>query len=259
MTLSSDLCLAIKAWIDRGRHTNLNMLSDKCSMPYSTLYKISKGDIEKPQIDTVLSILKVVLNKDERVSFLRKHYPSVAADFSLDTHFLSKPGVKTEEDLPALEKEFEHRDSFLLGQHLLSHCGITHGKIQELFGDHGLKLLEHYVESGLCSQEVGVYRIRGTFVSTSLKGNLTQVRHSVDSFKGAGAEVRAAYVRTQSEGVTLEAAQKIKEILHATALQIDEIANQNQGPHLFLSNLMSQLLDPSSAIEEARLKSGESK
>jgi len=59
-----------------------------------------------------------------------------------------------------------------------------------------------------------------------------------------------ALLETRSDGVTLEGAAAIKELLQDTLCRVQALREQHPGPHVFIANVLFQLADPKLALQE---------
>lgn len=253
-SLSDSLNQAIERWLGRSKYNNLNMLANKLNVSYTTLHRTVTGQVEEPHFRTVMAIIHLIMTAEEGKKFIAEHYPYPLLVSDQGNGYLQNRTEKQDQyERSDIEELFAQRDGYLLGQHLISRCGITEEKIEELYGSHGLCLLRDLENKGQVEFIDGAWRMptKGAFVSDNLDSNLRQIGFSASTFKDDSAQVHAGYVRNLSEGVTLEAAQMIRLELDAVAARIDRIAEQNPGKHVFTASVMTQLLDPKEAIAEA--------
>jgi len=248
MALIEELQAEIELWMAKSKIHNLNILSDKTKIPYPTLHRLTMGRVDRPNVETVLDLLKVVTTDERRAELLRRYYPNVF-------HAIENDRTRLEHHVPAtmqsdIEKFMSDRVGFLMTQHFLSHCGISRDRVKELFGSLGLSLVSQALDMGIIQENDGVYRTTGDFSTNSLELNKLQVQHSVASFNSASAEVGCANIRTISEGVSLEGARKLSEAINEAIDKVRSIRDENPGEHVFLVNFVLQLLDPERAKAE---------
>ena len=57
-------------------------LSDRSGVPYNTVRRIANGQVDKPTLETVLAILRVVESRQGVVQSVKEYYPELGTFFS---------------------------------------------------------------------------------------------------------------------------------------------------------------------------------
>ena len=75
-SLLTDLTTSIEKWMAGNKSRNLSSLSRKTKVAYSTIRRIMQHEVE-PSIVSALAISDVIMTVDEKLVFLKNHYPSL--------------------------------------------------------------------------------------------------------------------------------------------------------------------------------------
>lgn len=250
MSVGDAVSRLIKTWIDRGRNHNLTLLSDRSQVPYSTVYRLSKGGSDKPPIDAVIGVLSVVVDRYDRANFLEEYYPAVyealAKKHEAEPQLLGP--VTT--DHPVLDHMMTSPASFLIAQQVLSKSGVSTDRIRQLYGEHGLGYIEALEIAGLLRVEDGRVRCPAEYSNWTLAGNKAQVVSAAQAWDVQTHATGCGMIETRSESVSLEGAKKIKHVLEDSLAEIRRIHQSHPGHHTYVVSLMMQLADPLLALEE---------
>ncbi|MCJ8277520.1 MAG: hypothetical protein HRT44_12425 [Bdellovibrionales bacterium] len=174
---------ALREYLENRPHMSLNSLSKKCSVSEPTLRRIMKGQIKTlPNVTTVLDILTYI-SGEKNTCNIPKKYPGPIAEFLREM----LPHI---EDLDAnydldLNNELKHPTKYLIYKLASNDTGVTHEKVVELFGSHGLMFVQELIDKEFIKLEGGVY-----FASSS--AFTASHEHFVENFK-----VVADFIKTQ--------------------------------------------------------------
>ena len=177
--LLTDLTTSVEKWMQGNKSRNLSSLSRKTKVAYSTIRRIMQHEVE-PNIVSVLAIVDIVMSIDERVSFLRQHYPALG-EFITKTYDNKIKDAKTEsrEILSEYLRREPHNKIFNMAA---TKAGVSYKQVRRLAGDMGIDALNEMVENDLLVEDANkVYKYCEDNWSIINVGDfMTQLKHNID-------------------------------------------------------------------------------
>lgn len=227
--LLNDLKKVIDGYLDGHRSRNLASLSRVSGVAYTTLRRFAQME-GHPTAEPVLKILDAALNTNEKIIFIKKHFPEIASSISSysgkDYNGSKEPG---REELKMFARRVPH--NYILN--LATNVGGTSVKtITRLYGERGSEALDELVELGVVERERDgkVRYCEATLISFDCDYLLDQIRNSTEIFDRSLLGTNAARVWHMSAGVSLDGLEKIREIVSAAYTAIAEV---NEDPKYF--------------------------
>jgi hypothetical protein len=239
----------IEDWLGRSKHNNLHALSAKSQVPYSSLYRLSKGQVE-PSLEATLSILSVVTTLPQRRDFIEQHFPAVFELVVQDKSFPDSSRVKTSSEADALDELMTEPLGFRLCQQLLSRAGISPGKVKELYGELGMSYCADLENKELIRFIDGKWRTDFEYSCKTFEGNRSQVISSVKTFDPETLKTKACVLNTLSESVSVEGAHEIAKAMFRCINEVQELRVKYPGNHIFVSNFVMHMIDPAAVVAE---------
>jgi hypothetical protein len=197
---------AVKSYFERFPRVSIKALSMRTGVPYATLRRILQHEVNDIKDETIFKLIDRVMLRQERMLFLREHYPSLAKVIS------EQPEQSFAEDVAIDQlKRFRYLDphNFILSLALTSR-GTCRDDIQRLTGERGMMALEEMMETGLLLEERDVIRIEATYRQPlDLEETLHQMGKDLHYFPkglGNGPLTRVSHM---SESVSREVLQKM--------------------------------------------------
>ena len=153
----------VSDYLKKRPHLSVNGISKRCNVSEPTLRRIMSLKVKTlPQVTTLLDILTYIADTQSIREIVAK-YPGPVADYLSEG--LPHIEVVDKEYSNAVNETLQDPIKYLIYKLSLNHCGVTVDKINEMFGRHGLQLLDEMKEAGYILQESsGVCRSKvGTF------------------------------------------------------------------------------------------------
>lgn len=178
--LLGDLVAAIEAWVQGGRNRSLSGLARKTNVAYSTIRRIAQNE-SVPHPYTALSIVEVVLPAQERLEFLKKHFPLVGNLMDECYDRKATDGTHVEEDVRRILRLDPHNLVFNIAA---TRAGTTRAAIRERCGQAGIDAIDDMIEAGILleSAEGKVHFVKDTWIHANADDMLEQVRQSTLHF-----------------------------------------------------------------------------
>ena len=252
LSLADELALMLDDWLGGSSNRSLGLLCKRSGVPYSTVYRLSTADSPRPSFDAVAGVLSVVAESfDHMMTFLQKHYPAVCSALRRQVPLQVQQSGKVCTSHSVLDEMMGDQVGFVLAQQILSSGGISEDRVAQLYGEYGLGWLSRLRDLGdLVAVSPGVWRFPLEYVNLTLEGNKDQVRSALSSWSMDSHATGLALLETRSDGVTLDGAAAIKELLQDTLCRVQTLREQHPGPHVFIANVLLQLADPKLALQE---------
>lgn len=147
--LLNDLKKVIDGYLDGHRSRNLASLSRVSGVAYTTLRRFAQME-GHPTAEPVLKILDAALNTNEKINFIKRHFPEIANSIN------SYSGVNYG------NREPEH-DALTTVVRRVPHCYILNlatkidgtdlETVTRLYGERGSEALEEMVELGVLERD----------------------------------------------------------------------------------------------------------
>ena len=155
ISLVESLQVILKEYLKQRPQMSLNGLSKKCSVSEPTLRRIMKGQIKTlPNITIVLDILTYI-NNEKNILKITKTYPGPIADYLKEmlTHSMD---CRSDYDI-SLNNELKNPTKYLIYKLASNTSGVTHQKILDLFGSHGLMFANDLIEKDFIECRENIY------------------------------------------------------------------------------------------------------
>lgn len=249
------LRVVVHHYLEKRPHLSINGISKKCSVSEPTLRRIMSGKVKTvPQITTLLDILTFVANTTQ-VRELVKRYPGPIADHLLET----MPYLEdVDQDYStALNEELKDPIKYLIYKMSLNHCGVTERKIAELYGKHGLQLLQDLTEKGYIQHSPeNIFRAKARVYGGSHKDFVKNFKLIADFIKTDKLQNRKPlnpYFVNMSDSLSVEAYDKIRRLQSQLDKKIRKIVSEESSkgeiPFFYIGAI--DTLDLKSAYELA--------
>lgn len=240
--LLADLVDAIQAWSASSRNRSLSGLARRTSVAYSTIRRIAQGE-SVPHPYTALAISEVVMNTQQRLDFLKNHFPTIG-NLMDECYVNSIRPDPNDETLQRFIRQEPHNKIFNIAA---TKQGTSRQAIFNLCGKPGLDALDEMIDDKLLL-ELPSGTIKYTHDNWAI-GNielaLDQVKHSTEHFDKhllgtAGASLMHSTGAVKAELLPQVKALVTKFMKDLNALKDEE--NSEGGVHFFC-DLMYSLYD----------------
>ena len=123
----------IAEYLEEKRHHSLMTLSDRSGVPYNTIRRIANGQVDKPTLETVLAVLRVVENRQGVVESVRQFYPDLGDLFSTTTE-ASETQMLTDNTIDSMMSDQINYRIFRLLERALAYAARKFAKCSETMG-----------------------------------------------------------------------------------------------------------------------------
>ncbi len=178
-SLLTDLTASIEKWIAGNKSRNLSSLSRKTKVAYSTIRRIMQHEVE-PSIVSALAISDVIMTVDEKLVFLKSHYPSLGGVIeNFYGNRVKSTNSHTREILSEYLRKEPHNRIFNMAA---TKCGVSYEQVARLTGEMGIDALNEMLENDLLVEaKNNVYKYHeDNWALFNASDLLTQLRHNVD-------------------------------------------------------------------------------
>lgn len=242
-SLLNDLKSVIDRYLEGHRSRNLASLSRVSGVAYTTLRRFAQME-GHPTAEPVLKILDSALPTNEKIEFIRKHFPEIASSI---TNFSKHEYSRTEPSQEAVKMFLRRAPHNFIFNLALNVGGTTVDTIKRLHGERGLEALDEMLESGVLDRDRhGVVRYCDpALLSFDCDTLIDQIRNAGESFDRSLIGTDMARIWHLSAGLSKEGIKKIHEIVSRAFVEISEI---NHDPRYFgnipyFTNMMMNLYD----------------
>ncbi len=243
----------IASYLRRRPHLSVNGISKKCGVSEPTIRRIMSQKVKTtPQITTLLDILTFV-SQSNSVREIVAMYPGPIGEFLAE----AMPYLEEfDQDYSnAINEELKDPVKYLIYKLALNSCGVREAKIIELYGNHGLQLLDDMVEKGFIDRnEDQLCRARAKTFSGShdeFVRNFKVVADFIKTNKLRNRKPLNPYFVNMSDSLNPEAYEQIRRILSKTDKKLRKILSSRESkgtiPFFFLGAM--DTLDSKSAQE----------
>ncbi len=247
--------VVVSAYLKKRPHLSVNGISKKCNVSEPTLRRIMSKKVKTtPQITTLLDILTFVAQTTS-VREIVKMYPGPIADYLSD----AMPYLEEfDQDYSnAINDEIKDPVKYLIYKLALNHSGVKEDKVVELYGNHGLQLLNELVEKGfIVRSDDKVCRASCKSFSGSHDDFIRNFKVVADFIKPHKLRNRKPlnpYFVNMSDSLTPEAYDQIRRLLSKTDKKVRKImaSDESKGEIPFFYLGAMDTLDIKSAAEYA--------
>jgi hypothetical protein len=248
--LLNDLKKVIDGYLDGHRSRNLASLSRVSGVAYTTLRRFAQME-GHPTVEPVLKILDAALKTNEKIVFIKKHFPEIATSITNYAGRDYKGEEPGREELKMFVRRVPHNYVLNLATNV---AGTDVATISRLFGERGTEALDELVELGIVERERdGKVRYREeTLISFDCDYLLDQIRNSAEVFDRSLLGTNAARVWHMSAGVNKEGLDKIRDIVSAAYQAISEVNEDRKyfGKIPYFAGLLMNVYDKKTLKEE---------
>lgn len=247
--LLSDLVDAIQAWSTSGRNRSLSGLARRTSVAYSTIRRIAQGE-SVPHPYTALAISEVVMNAQQRIVFLKSHFPTIGN--LMDECYSNS--IRPEPNDEVLEKYIRREPHNKIFNIAATKQGTTREAIATLCGKPGIDALDEMVDDALLIElpSGAVKYTHDYWAIGNVELALDQVQHSVSHFDKRlvgtdGASLMHSTGAVQAALLPQVKALVVKFMKDLNALKDNE---ESEGGVHFFCDLMYSLYDRNEWTEQ---------
>ncbi len=240
--LLADLVDAINAWMQGSRSRSLSGLARRTSVAYSTIRRIAQNE-SVPHPYTALSISEVVMTTQQRLEFLKKHFPTIGN--LMDECYLSS--IRSEPNEESLNRFIRLEPHNRIFNIAATKKGTSRKAILSLCGQMGIDALEEMLDDSLLIELDGgiIKYTHDNWAMGNIEDALSQVRHSTEHFEKHLVGTDGASLMHATGAVRAELVPKLKELVlkfmkDFNALKDDQNA---EGSIHFFCDLMYSLYD----------------
>ena len=230
-TVVDHLRMVVEDYLARRPHLSVNGISKKCNVSEPTLRRIMSGKVKTiPKTTTILDILSYILNTTS-VREIVNSYPGPIAEFLQD----AMPFIVEfdQEYSNIINEELQDPIKYLIYKLAVNTGGVREDKVTQLYGTHGLQLLQDMMEKGFIEQkDAGVFQAK----ATSFKSSNDQF---VKNFKAVADFIKPNKFRSRkplnpffvncSESLSPEAYEKILRIQKKSQKKIREVLVEGES------------------------------
>ncbi len=240
--LLKDLVNAISAWIEGGRGRSLSALARRCSIAYSTIRRIAQHE-STPHPYTALAICEIVMATEQRVVFLKKHFP-IIGNLMEDCYSKNIRPEPNEEQLSKFLSQEPHNRIFNIAA---TSAGASRLAIRRLAGDIGIEALDEMVAAGIL-YEVDNDTVKYSHENWALgnvEDTLRQIRLGTQHFDKSLIGTDGASLMHATGAISAEAVPELKKLILKFITDVNSLKNrpQTEGGVHFFCNLMYSLYD----------------
>lgn len=250
--LLTELQAVLTNYLSQKKNMSLNGLSKKCSISEPTLRRILKGQVKTlPTVTTILDMLTVI-SGDTNTDRIAKKYPGPISDF---LNSVVPQIVNLDADYSSdLNLELQNSQKYLIYKLASNAMGVTHKKISDLFGVHGIKSLEDLIHKDFVSKSKDRYYSKSKSFIGSHNQFIANFKAIADFIKTRSSISKIKLnplLANYSESVSVEAYKEITTIQKRALQKIRTIMmdEKSRGPIPFFVLSAVDTLDSKTAYE----------
>jgi hypothetical protein len=231
---------AVKSYFERFPRVSIKALSMRTGVPYATLRRILQNEVNDIKDETIFKLIDRVMLRQERMVFIKDHYPSLAK-------VISDYPEQNLDDESAIDllKRFRYLDphNYII-KLALTTSGTSRDDIQRLTGERGIMALEEMLDAGLLVEERDVIRIEGSgHRLLDLDDMLHQISKDLQYFPRSMVGTQYARIGHMSESVTREALLKMVEMSGELMKNIEKVKDSETGDVPFFFDVVISTYD----------------
>lgn len=240
----------ISEYIKDRKYQSLMTLSDRSGVPYNTVRRIANGKVDKPTLETVLAVLRVVETREGVIKSMKKYYPDLG-DFLSQSQNACRTELMTDNLIDSVTRDpVSYRIFSLAG----TKAGTTRTDINRLFGEHGIEKLNEMIENEIIieNDDRRIRTITTEYYSIDPAAILNKMKHCVECFDKSLIGTDAAFLATHTESLNIQGLRALKKAAKEFYFTVAKIKNDERysGTIPFYSNILIGLLDSSKYNEE---------
>ncbi len=240
--------MAVKNYFERFPRVSIKALSLKTSVPYATLRRIIQAEVNDIKDETIFKLIDRVMQREDRMSFIRDYYPSLAKVVIDQPEQLDADGVMT-----AL-KRFRYMDphNFII-KLSLTKAGMTRADIQRLTGSYGMGALDEMLHGGLLMEDGDTIRFAGkNFGMDDVDDIQQQIRKDLNYFPRNLVGTQYARIGHISESITLEALARIVAMSGDLMKEVEVAKDRGTGSTPFFFDILIGTYDRDTLGEDEK-------
>jgi hypothetical protein len=237
--LLADLVDAIQTWLASSKSRTLSGLARRTSVAYSTIRRIAQGE-SAPHPYTALAISEVVMTTQQRLTFLKKHFPTIGN--LMDECYLNTIRQEpNDENLQRFIRLEPHNKIFNMAA---TRQGTTRKAVGNLVGKAGLDALDEMLEDSLLHElpSGAIKFTHDNWAIGDIELALDQVRHSTEHFDKHLVGTEGASLMHSTGAVKAELLPKVKELVVTFMKDLNELKDDEDaegGIHFFCDLMYS--------------------
>lgn len=241
-SLLRDLVAAISKWLEGGRGRSLSSLARRCNVAYSTIRRIAQNE-STPHPYTALAISDVVMSTDERLAFLREHFPTIGN--LMDDCY--SPRLRLEANSEMLRKYLAREPHNRIFNMAATEAGISRDCIQRLTGKIGLDALQEMIDTGILVEDDNqtITFTNPNWAIGNVDDALEQIRHSTGHFNKSLIGTDGASLMHATGSINESQIPKLKALVVQFMKDVNALKNSPdaEGGVHFFCDLMYSLYD----------------
>ncbi len=245
--LLEELVQAINTWMLGNKNRSLSSLARKANVAYSTIRRIAQNE-SVPHPYTALAIAEVVYTVDQRIDFLKKHFP-IVGNLMEECYNGKVQTLPSEGMLDQFLRKEPHNRIFNMAA---THAGTNRSVIQRLTGEFGIEALEEMLNAGvILESDTGkIHYHQEHWAYGSFDEALEQTRHSVGHFNKQLIGTAGASLMHATGSVNADTVPKLKNLINAFVKEFNAIKNAKdaEGSIPFFCDLIYSLYDKNDLI-----------
>ncbi|RYZ90788.1 MAG: hypothetical protein EOP04_02795 [Proteobacteria bacterium] len=173
--LMKDLDHVISRWLDFGKNRSMSVLARRSGVAYSTIRRLAQSG-SVPSANSVLAIIRIVLERKERISFILKHYPVMGE--LIDDQTLTLFNKKLN-DFLRIEPHNKIFNIIAAGR------SMSRSEVMTLFGLQGVGCCEEMIRENILTEDVekNIFYPENNWGLSQPEVAIGQVRHSTYHFQ----------------------------------------------------------------------------
>ncbi len=239
--LLADLVDAINAWTEGSRNRSLSGLARRTGVAYSTIRRIAQNE-SVPHPYTALAISEVVMSLQQRIEFLKKHFPTIG---NLMEEAYPKLSVQpNEESFQRFLRMEPHNRIFSIAA---TAKGTNRRQIASLCGQVGIDSVNEMLDEGLLVElnDGTIKYSNDNWTYANVDEALSQVRLSTQHFDKTLVGTDGASLMHSTGSIKPELIPEVKKLVLKFIKDLNTLKNaeESEGDIHFFCNLMYSLYD----------------
>lgn len=238
--LNKELKEIIEDYLNDHKGRGRVALAREAGVAYNTLARILNEEAV-PNLESVLSLLKIILTQEEIVPFVKRHYPEFGSILE------SQMATQVPEFMldSAWNSVMRDRHSFTVVCLAAKSTGTTFDKIHELLGSPGVRVAQRLLDDEIIIKSEGQLYCP-EFVILKISTLLTAIRHSIGILEENHVDAKRFHAGWHIEGLNAKGIQAAIEVLREAELKILDIRKQEryQGDISTFTSTALGIIDP---------------
>ncbi|RYZ54233.1 MAG: hypothetical protein EOP07_16335 [Proteobacteria bacterium] len=240
--LLADLVGAINAWMQGSRSRSLSGLARRTNVAYSTIRRIAQNE-SVPHPYTALSISEVVMSTQERLEFLKNHFPTIGN--LMDECYVNS--IRAEPNDEALNRYIRQEPHNRIFNIAATKKGTNRRSIMQLCGQMGVDALDEMVDDAVLVElpDGTIKYTHDNWAIGNIEDALHQVRHSTEHFEKHLVGTEGASLMHSTGAVRAELVPQLKELVLKFMKDLNALKDDqdSEGGIHFFCDLMYSLYD----------------